>query len=337
MAPVSIDPTTDPATNRPRVIGYDRDGRTIWASAGGRGLGIEFAVDDKEGDEPDDFDEDDGDEDDGEYEIEDRDDDEGDEDDDEGDDEADEDPRQRRRRDRQQDRWEPPTQSEWEKLQEAQRRNNGELQRNREARKILNRLGVKDASEFADFLIERGIDPDGGSLLDGNADADTDARRQEIAVQHRRAEQRGAEREAARYRPAVVQFAAADAFRDAGFTGSSLNRVLRLLDVDQVDVEFDDHGEVVVYGLDDQVKTIKADLPELFKPRRERRNRDEETADEEPRRHPRLREGRRVAAGARAVDGGDRGRAPRKALGWLEKTDRAMRGLPVEPRRSRRS
>lgn len=336
------------APGGPRIIGYDRDGWTIWASAGGRGLGIDFAVDDRDGDDPDDFDE--ADDDDDEYEIEDHDNggDEDDEDDRESD-EDDRDPRARRRRERDreqrnkrdddhgEDGWEPPSQVEWEKLREAQRRNNGELQRNRAARKIMQSLGLRDASEFANFLIDRGIDPDSGDPLDGvreDEDVDADGRRRETAAQHRRAEQRGAERESARWRPAVVQFAAADAFRDAGFSGGSLNRVLRLLDTDAVDVEFDDHGEVVVYGLDDQVKTIKSDLPELFRPRREPGRRTREEAEEQER--PRPREGGRRITGARAVDGGDRQRPAPKRMGWLEKTDRAMRGLSPEPRSRRR-
>lgn len=335
-------------STHPRIIGTDADGAPIWASAGGRGTshgigGIDFAVDDRDGDEPDDFDGDDDGDDGDEYEIDDRDDrDEDDEDDDRetGDEDDEDDPRDRRRRDRQQDRWEPPSREEWEKLQEAQRRNNGELQRNREARKILQRLNLRTASEFADFLLDRGFDPDTGSRLgDAAEDADTEERRQEAAVAHRRAEQRGAEREASRYRPAIVQFAAADAFRDAGFSGSSLNRVLRLLDTDSVDVEFDEHGEVVVYGLDDQVKTIKDDLPELFRPRRDPGRRRGEQTEQEPERRPaRPREGgRRVGmAGARAVDGGERGRPAPTKIGWLEKTDRAMRGLPPEPRGRRR-
>jgi hypothetical protein len=349
MAPFSsTDPTTvlDPVRSLrpwgPRVIGYDRDGAAIWASAGGRGLGIEFAVDDKDGDEADDFDGDDEDDDEGtEYDIEDRDDD---EDDDEADDEDDDgEPRARRRQREAEGRWEPPTQSEWERLQEAQKRNNGELARNREARKILKRLGLKDASEFANFLIDRGIDPDNGDLLDNARkaeNADTEGHRAETIAQHRRAEQRGAERESARWRPAVVQWAAADAFRDAGFSGGNLSRVLRLLDVDSVDVEFDDGGDVVVYGLDEQVKTIVEDLPQLFKPRGEParesgrepgRRRREGAAAEEP--HRRRESGRRVAAGGvRQVDGGERPRPGPKKLGWLEKTDRAMRGLTPEPR-----
>jgi hypothetical protein len=331
MAPVSTDTTLDP---RPRVIGYDRDGQMIWQSAGGRGLGIEFAVDDKDGDDPDDFDGDEEDDDEGdEYDIEDRDDD-GDDEDDEPDDDEDDDRQARRRRRDPEDRWQPPTQAEWERLQEAQKRNNGELARNREARKILQRLGVRDASEFASFLIDRGIDPDSGDLLDQAQqaeNADQGGQRAEVIAQHRRAEQRGAERESAKWRPAVVQWAAADAFRDAGFTGGNLGRVLRLLDTDTVDVEFDEHGEVVVYGLDEQVKTIVNDLPQLFRPQREEgRRRGRDTGAEE---HPRRREGgRRVAAGVRQVDGGERPRPQAKTLGWLEKTDRAMRGLTPEPR-----
>lgn len=345
MTPLFLTPLLSP-------IGYDADGDAVWPALGGRdgNNGMEFLVDDLD-EESDDFDDDDE----GDDDEDDRDSD----DDDEGDDEDEGDQRARRRPTRRKveqadegdDDWEPPTREQWSKVEAALARNNGENRKLRLTKKIMGNLGVSDEQEFRDWLLDRGIDPETGTHLDGAAPAgersngspddgtgdgadDKVAKptREQLVLERRRAEERGAAREAARFRPAVVQFAAAAALKDAGYSGKNISMALRLLNTDEVEVEFDDNGEVTTYGLDDQVEAIKNDFPELFVPKRadRRRTTDEDDEDERPARRGTP---RKVAGGgARQVDGGDRGRPAPKKLGWLEQADRQLRGLSPTPR-----
>ena len=71
----------------------------------------------------------------------------------------------------------------------------------------------------------------------------------------------------ARAKPGLVKAAAKDAFRSAGLLfpekgdgAGALARALRLIDMDAVDV--DDDGDVT--GIDDAVKAVKREYPELF-------------------------------------------------------------------------
>lgn len=332
---------SEPLAPLPRVIGYDRNGEMIWAAAGGRG-GIDFAVDDRDGDEPDDFDEEDDD---------------FDEEDDEPDDEPDDDDDvpdvMRGKKTRQQaaqraargnqrqgddaeegdDDWEPPTRERMAKIEAALARNNAENNKNRHVRKILDRLNIKDADEFVEFMIDRGLDPDTGDPLSEDEqrtrqreeddlfdDTSTGRTREQLIADRRRAEERGSSRAEAQWKPAVVQFAAAQALQESGFTSKNIATALRLLDLDSIDVELDASGPIV-FGLDEQVEALKQDFPDLFrKPR--------QAADEE--RQGRRRTGGRTIngtrTGARAIDGGERGRSAPKPRGWQEQLLRQMTG-----------
>jgi hypothetical protein len=71
----------------------------------------------------------------------------------------------------------------------------------------------------------------------------------------------------AKMKPGLVRSAARDALKAAGLIlpdkgdgASAYQRAIRLLDMEEIDV--DDDGEVS--GVDDQVKAIKRDFPELF-------------------------------------------------------------------------
>ena len=71
----------------------------------------------------------------------------------------------------------------------------------------------------------------------------------------------------AKAKPGLVKAAARDAFRSAGLLlpdkgdgSAALARAFRLLDLDSVDV--DDEGDVT--GLDEAVKAVKREYPELF-------------------------------------------------------------------------
>lgn len=69
----------------------------------------------------------------------------------------------------------------------------------------------------------------------------------------------------ARYKPVAVRSAAKAAFLEAGLNDASperIKRLLRMVDLDEVDVDTD--GDVT--GLDEQIDSVKDDYPELFRP-----------------------------------------------------------------------
>lgn len=331
---------------QPTPIGWV-GGEPVWPARGARKNGMEFVVDSLDGDDPDEFDAD-GERDDDEPDDDrsdrrggqarrrqaaqdpDDDDDEADDGDDadetdDGTDEGDETAA-----------WEPPTKEQWHKVEEALRRNNGENRKMRLTKKVMARLGIKDEQEFTDFLLDRGIDPetgnrlvdlgeDAGSEQGDDAEGDDKARggerrsKEQVVLERRRAEERGAARVEERYRPALVQFAAAAALAEADYSGKDMAMALRLFDMGDIDVEFDDNGDPVVYGLDDQVEKIKKEFPQLFR----RKAAAAAVAVDEParRRNGRTSNGR---TGARSIDGGDRGRTAPAPKGWLAQIDRQI-------------
>src|SRR6185503_9314977 len=101
------------------------------------------------------------------------------------------------------------------------------------------------------------------------------------------------------YKPALGAFAAEAALMAMGFRKDklkSLPRALRLLDLDAVDVKFDDKtGDPVLYGLEEQLTGLRTDFPEWF---------EQQQSDDEEDSRPRPRQ----RGGARQVDGGDRRR-----------------------------
>jgi len=65
-----------------------------------------------------------------------------------------------------------------------------------------------------------------------------------------------------RYKPLIVRTAAKAALAEAGLIGKP-DRLIKLLDMDELDI--DDEGDVD--GLEDQIKALKADYPDLFQKR----------------------------------------------------------------------
>jgi hypothetical protein len=66
----------------------------------------------------------------------------------------------------------------------------------------------------------------------------------------------------AKYKPLVVRTAAKAALAEAGLIGKP-DRLLKLLDMDAIDI--DDEGDID--GLEDQIKELRADYPDLFQKR----------------------------------------------------------------------
>lgn len=146
--------------------------------------------------------------------------------------------------------YEPPDQETWGKVNESLNKANNE------AKKWRLRATGKDPK-----WKPRPADKDD----DKPADKDDDkAPKVDVAAERRKAE----EETAARYKAPLVRTASRSAFEEAGLVlpagrdkrDAAFARAMRLLDMDEVDV--DDDG--TVSGLDDQVRQIKRDYPELF-------------------------------------------------------------------------
>lgn len=67
-----------------------------------------------------------------------------------------------------------------------------------------------------------------------------------------------------KWKTATVRSAARSALSEAGLIGKP-ERLLKLLDLDDIDVEFDDDGEVDIDGLDEQIADLKKEYPHLFR------------------------------------------------------------------------
>jgi hypothetical protein len=107
---------------------------------------------------------------------------------------------------------------------------------------------------------EKDDDTGGGS----SSNSKDDAPKVDVAAERRKAE----EETAAKFKAPLVRTASRSAFEEAGLLlpasktnrEAAFTRAMRLLDMSEIDV--DDDGDIS--GLDDQVKAIKRDYPELF-------------------------------------------------------------------------
>jgi len=124
--------------------------------------------------------------------------------------------------------WTPPTKEEWDRQQAALTKANAEAKKRRLAQR-------------------KKVEKDG----DGE-----DA-----------AEKATAEAEQ-KYKARTIKFAARGALASAGVDQSKLNKAIRLLDLDDLDLSDDDE----VDGLDDQIEELKEEFPELFAPKEDRTN-----------------------------------------------------------------
>lgn len=136
------------------------------------------------------------------------------------------------------DEWKPPTKADWDAVQESLRKARRDARTARKAR-TSGSNGNGSTSDGA----KDGDKPDLDKVrADAVAEAD------------------------GKWKPKVVRSAARAAFASAGLVlpaknaDAALARVLKLLDVD--DLEISDDGEVD--GLSEQVEEIKTDFPELF-------------------------------------------------------------------------
>lgn len=170
------------------------------------------------------------------------------------------------------EKWKPPTRAEWLKVQNSLTRANAQAKTRREAlsdrEKELQALRDKQAEQEAEA--ERRALTDGRKKKSGGGGADAPATlpdgvmtkaqvRQQVAQAAREAEQRAVEK----FQGKMVNAAAREALKDAGVQSANVARLVRLLDLDGVQI--DDDGEVVE-GLDEQIESLKSEMPQLFAP-----------------------------------------------------------------------
>lgn len=209
------------------IVGYRRDGRAIYNIAGGDGS-VEVVSDDED-------------------------------DDDEDESETSEDA---------EDEWVPPSKKEYEELLAKKAKADSE------------------AAQRKRFLRDNGFDPKTGKpiakptfQLDEEDEEDDPEEALETVVKQVKGESKGRankdfqrqlEREIAkterriRDEATVLLSAVPTALNDAGWNGRNLERMIKLLDLDEIEVDSD--GEID--GLTDQIEELKKDFPEFFKRQR---------------------------------------------------------------------
>ncbi|MFN2637838.1 MAG: phage scaffolding protein [Gemmatimonadaceae bacterium] len=166
------------------------------------------------------------------------------------------------------DKWVPPSKEDFDKLLAAKSKADSE------------------AAARKRFLRDAGLDPKTGKAVPkrevkidlgfGDDSADDDDEPQDKGpskddlVRTQREVQRQVEREIAkaeqaeRRRAAALISAVPSALEEAGWNGRNMPRMLKLLDLDSVEVDSD--GDIE--GLQDQIDELKKDFPEFFKRQR---------------------------------------------------------------------
>lgn len=181
------------------------------------------------------------------------------------------------------DDWTPPTREEHERMQSKLSKAN------------------REAASRRRLLEEHGIDHRSGKKLDADDDdesdtddtADAKAKPEKPKRKSKAAEIRAARREEA-LKKAVVTSTLKSELATAGWNGKGDGRVMRLLDLDEIDV--DDEGNVT--GLEDQIAELKDEFPEWFK---------------------RSRNSGATSGGARQIDGAEKTtKGSKSSKGWLE-------------------
>lgn len=182
--------------------------------------------------------------------------------------------------------WTPPSKAEWLKVQAALSKSNASAKQRREAlaeeraekQRLADVLAAKEAEDERKALLEeqrRASAPaDVPTGRKGKkaaastpaapapglpADVLTKAQvRQQLAEATRAAEARAAEK----FKGMAVNQAARAALASSGVQSGNVSRLVRLLDLDEIQI--DDDGEITE-GLDEQIETLKAELPQLFR------------------------------------------------------------------------
>lgn len=169
----------------------------------------------------------------------------------------------------------PPSRAEWLKVQASLTKANAQAKQRREAladrEKKLQELQDKDAEREADAERRALLDgarpkkkaAEGGGGAPAPVLPDGVLTKAQVRQQMAQATREAEERTASKFRGIAVNQAARAALASSGVQTSNVSRLVRLLDLDEVQI--DDDGEIVE-GLDEQIEALKADLPQLFRP-----------------------------------------------------------------------
>ena len=148
------------------------------------------------------------------------------------------------------DDWQPPSREEYEKLVEGKRKADAEAAARR---KYLRQHGIDPKT--GEKATPEGLDPEPAPKADHPQGVSA-------AEVKRQIEKAAAEAELRSLRKTKALVTGVNgALAEAGWNGSRLNSLMKLLDLD--DVEVDDDGEIS--GLSEQIDAIKAEWPEFFK------------------------------------------------------------------------
>lgn len=179
------------------------------------------------------------------------------------------------------DEYVPPTREEYD----AMRRK--EAKASKEAKRLRDKLRASRQQD----------DDDEDEDTEDDVEADKPKSRAQVRRETKKLIDRAEARAEARYKVPAVKAEAKSRLAQEGWTGENYNLALRLLDLDQI--ELDDDGEFD--GLDDQIEQIKDEFPQLFKAKQRR-----STARQDTRRS----QSRLNGGGTKAV---------KTEKGWLDK------------------
>lgn len=265
------------------VVGYRSDGRPIY-NIGGGSVNFDSGVDDDDDDTK-------------KVSTSHTDDD----DDDDDDDEPDE------------DVYTPPSKEQWEKLVAEKKKVDSE---SAARKRLLREAGInpKDgtplkttpklsvAADDDDSTKDAGQQVD-KRTVDSSGDAKALQQRLQREMERNLLDQEKDVRTEERNRSKTLMSALPEALQAEGWNGKAMPRILKLLDLDSVEVDEDG-----VNGLDDQIQELKTDFPEFFK-----RTRMKDAADK--------------VADRRTAGGGTKKTSPAKVDGtWAENIARALHG-----------
>jgi hypothetical protein len=258
-----------------KVVGYRSDGRPIYNIAGGS---VEFEGTDD---------------------VEDRTDDDDDDDDDNSEEEDD---------------WTPPTKEEWQKILDAKKKADSE---SAQRKRLLREKGInpKDGSPLKTTpklsSVANDDDDDDSATektpakrtVEDSFDAKALEKRLQREMERNLLDQEKEVRNEERSRSRTLMSAIPEALNTEGWNGKAMPRILKLLDLDSLEVDEDG-----VAGLDEQVQELKRDFPEFFK-------------------RTRMKEAAEKVADRKTAGGGAKKSSPAKTEGtWAENIARALHG-----------
>jgi hypothetical protein len=208
------------------------------------------------------------------------------------------------------DDWTPPSKEAWEKLVAEKKKADSESA----ARKRLlreNGLNPKDGSPLKTTPKLTSLsndDDDTGNetpsakrTVEDTFDAKALEKRLQREMERNLLDQETAVRTEERNRSRTLMSAIPEALNTEGWNGKAMPRILKLLDLDSIEVDEDG-----VNGLDDQVQELKRDFPEFFK-------------------RTRMKEAAEKVADRRTAGGGAKKSSPVKTDGtWAENIARAL-------------